>query len=748
VAPPDAVGYTSVAEEPAVELDEQGEAAGGLPLDIATLIIGLWRRKYIFAVCVMMFMGLAVVAADALGKKLYRASTVLVYKPQGADAVDVYTPLPLPTQLHLVKLAPNLEEVRARLHLSVKPRSIGEAITVHVEKQTQVLALRGEWDSAEGVAGIVRELRDVFLENQVRLRRKEIGKRILSLEATLASVVRKLEAADSELQKFTVEHRVVDLDKEAQWLLEELTSVNLLLDAANVSMKTNALQAENLDKVIADLKRRVAQEQQQSTSMDQLSNVNLRIQRLRESIVEDVSLRGRSVDLAQRQLEYETSKRLFDQGLISKVQLEQARAAYEKQRIVTEDSDQIKEWRGQIEKLDKVMIPSDDVTPSGRMLEEMMSKAFNIQLEQVSVSARVEHLQEALARVQGKLGTLPELQRTFYALTREVEVGVAEKKRLEGLLGISRRIHQTDEPDFLVVADAKQPVRPSKSNKKLVAIAVAALGFIFGLVLIAGLELLDRKLKSPADIRARTKLPVLAAIATQSADERSFSKKGKKSRKHERVESFDRGLPEGIKLATRRVTRMLPTDNRRLLVTACGSGEGTTSVTVAMAECFARRGHRVLVVDAHLEDRSDNSGITELAPYPEEGPPPSLGDFLLSPQVELESLVLPTVFPGVECIPRGRECSNECFDLPRMGELLEEADRHFGFVLIDGPPIGECLDADGLAQIAGGTLFVVRSRSCSAGVLKRTLARLDEVGCNVVGVVANDVGKLYMSYAS
>ena len=70
MAPPDAVGYTSVAEEPAVELDEQGEAAGGLPLDIATLIIGLWRRKYIFAVCVMMFMGLAVVAADALGKKL------------------------------------------------------------------------------------------------------------------------------------------------------------------------------------------------------------------------------------------------------------------------------------------------------------------------------------------------------------------------------------------------------------------------------------------------------------------------------------------------------------------------------------------------------------------------------------------------------------------------------------------------------------------------------------------------------
>jgi Mrp family chromosome partitioning ATPase len=87
----------------------------------------------------------------------------------------------------------------------------------------------------------------------------------------------------------------------------------------------------------------------------------------------------------------------------------------------------------------------------------------------------------------------------------------------------------------------------------------------------------------------------------------------------------------------------------------------------------------------------------------------------------------------------------------RMRLLLEESESKFDWVLLDAPPVGLMADANLLARLTHGVLFVISAGTTSYGSIDRAIAELGRE--RIIGTVLNrvDDGQIpgdYQYYAS
>ena len=109
--------------------------------------------------------------------------------------------------------------------------------------------------------------------------------------------------------------------------------------------------------MVADLKDTVAREQNTNANLESLSDLNIRIGKLKESIREDKEYRANVIEMSEKQDEMERAKKLLQTGAISQLEYQRAVAVYEKTKVSVQDTDQIKAWRAELDKLQKVVIP-------------------------------------------------------------------------------------------------------------------------------------------------------------------------------------------------------------------------------------------------------------------------------------------------------------------------------------------------------------------------------------------------------
>jgi capsular exopolysaccharide synthesis family protein len=167
-----------------------------------------------------------------------------------------------------------------------------------------------------------------------------------------------------------------------------------------------------------------------------------------------------------------------------------------------------------------------------------------------------------------------------------------------------------------------------------------------------------------------------------------------------------------------------------VMVTSAVPREGKTLTVVNLAltlsESYARR---VLLIDADLRWPSvhqvlgipNEVGLTEVL-QGREGP---------LPLVELS--------PCLSVLPSGRPGPSPLAGLTseRMGELLDECEGRFDWVLLDTAPVGLLPDARLLARMLRAVVFVIGAHSTPAAVVERAIA---EIGTEcIIGTVLNGV---------
>lgn len=274
-----------------------------------------------------------------------------------------------------------------------------------------------------------------------------------------------------------------------------------------------------------------------------------------------------------------------------------------------------------------------------------------------------------------------------------------------------------------VIKPAVAPASPSSPNVPLNLLLGLLAGLATGVGVAVLRTVLDTQVRGEADIRPFTSAPVLGGIAYEE-DAAKKPLLTQAQPQSPRAESF-RQLRTNIQFAH------VSHESKALLVTSSLPGEGKSTTAINLALAMAQAGQSVALVDADLRRPMVASylGLEATA---------GLTTALIG-RAEIGDLLQPWGSDELYVLTAGRIPPNpsELLGSAKMKQLINHLERTFDAVIIDAPPLLPVTDAAVLAQEVGGVVLVIGSQKVRTNEVEKSLAALDMVEADLLGVVLN-----------
>lgn len=166
-------------------------------------------------------------------------------------------------------------------------------------------------------------------------------------------------------------------------------------------------------------------------------------------------------------------------------------------------------------------------------------------------------------------------------------------------------------------------------------------------------------------------------------------------------------------------------------ITSSSSGDGKTSLTLALGMSFAVAGFRTLLVDADLVGR----GLSRQLKVADS---PGLSDAVTAGRLNGEVQAGPLA--GISVLPAGNSAGfdPEMLSTQALSGLFQSCRANFDIVLVDTGPVLGSLEANLTAPLSDGVVLLV-SRGQSVKLVRSTLQRLEQLRTPCLGMVFNKV---------
>lgn len=259
------------------------------------------------------------------------------------------------------------------------------------------------------------------------------------------------------------------------------------------------------------------------------------------------------------------------------------------------------------------------------------------------------------------------------------------------------------------------------------------LGLILGLALTFVFETLNDLVRTPGDVSRFLHLPLLGVIPDASED-----------RAVRRVDPCHVVLdaPHSLLGESYRRCRtnldLTGQDKHKVLLIGSGDpDDGKTSLACNLAEAFAVKHEKVLLIDANLRQPAVHLAFpptgTRKAP---KRSPEGLTAFLLG-QCDVDELIVTSHVSGLDLIYAGSPTDNPADLLAsrRIDELIAAVVDRYDRIIIDSPPALIVSDVKVLARVADASVLVFNTSMTRKGAAQRTIAELQDVDANIVGCV-------------
>lgn len=351
------------------------------------------------------------------------------------------------------------------------------------------------------------------------------------------------------------------------------------------------------------------------------------------------------------------------------------------------------------------------------------------------MTAQLSALNKKIGELESTLKQLPDLQRRYLQLYREVEV---KNQLYTSLLNSYQqlRIAKAGEIGNVRIVDhAIEPVEPIKPKKLIILVLSIFVGGFLGTLLALLRNMLRSGIKDSSEIENNLDLPVYATVPRSLVQEsRNKILKKKKTIPILAVKNSDDIAIESLRSMRTAIHFALSSAKNNLITISGPAPEiGKSFISTNLATILAQSDKRVLIVDADLR-----RGY--LHKYFNYDTQPGLTEFLNGQQT-LDAVIRPTEVPGLSIISRGKSPANpsELLSSAQFKALLDQLSEKFDHVIIDTPPILAVTDGVIIAQYTGVNLVIARYAKTQMKELELTLNRFEQAGVKVNGFILNDI---------
>ena len=367
-------------------------------------------------------------------------------------------------------------------------------------------------------------------------------------------------------------------------------------------------------------------------------------------------------------------------------------------------------------------------TIESQIQEEVRRIVSGLEAQAQVAGGRVASLQGTVARSRGELASnsaasvkLADLQRNADAVRTLYEGYLARYRQTSTQQGL-------EGSDARILSAADVPTKPSSPKLSLFLIFALGAGIAAGAVAVVLRELLDRSLRTPDSIEAKTGLPTLASVP-----------------------SFESAFPEDTPTSSRAIILDRPfsafTESLRMLlaalktsdspsqvvvITSALPGEGKSTVAASLAQTAAIGGQRAVLVECDVRRRPGR----DLAARPDRG----LLD-VLSGAVPLDAALVVDEQSGLTTLPLSKQVLGPADTLgsAAMDKLIADLRARFELIILDTAPVLAIAETRLIAAKGDAVCYLIRWGKTPANAAAAGVRMLEEAGAPLSGAVLSHV---------
>ncbi|EQA6022842.1 polysaccharide biosynthesis tyrosine autokinase [Acinetobacter baumannii] len=358
------------------------------------------------------------------------------------------------------------------------------------------------------------------------------------------------------------------------------------------------------------------------------------------------------------------------------------------------------------------------------------------------INGQLAAINKQIGELNSTLKQLPDVQRQYLQLYREVEVKTQLYTALLNSYQQLRIAKAGEIGNVRIVDTAIEPVQPIKPKKLLVLILSVFVGGFIGTLIALLRNMLRTGIKDSGQIENELDLPVYATVPRSPIQESRIKiLKKKKSIPILAVKNSDDIAIESLRSIRTAIHFALANAKNNIIMIAGPSPEvGKSFISTNLATIFAQGDKRVLLIDADMRRGYMHK-------YFDVDVKPGLSE-LLSGQADLQKVLHKTQVTNLDVITRGKSPTNpsEILSSNQFKELLEQLQSQYDHIIIDTPPVLAVTDGIIISQYTGVNFIVARYAKSQMKELELTVNRFEQAGVKVNGFILNDIQRASAGY--
>lgn len=321
---------------------------------------------------------------------------------------------------------------------------------------------------------------EIFIKKYSLLKVGQSNDAVAYFEKRLAEMAIKLKEAEDKLLDFNVNNTIINYYEQTEQVTTQQEKIELKLQDTKMEFESATAVLNKIEKEV-----------------ETRFKINLKNK-------EVFSIRKELVECNLRLANYE-----FEQN--NKISLSDLRA--EKSKL-----EKLLEF-----KIDSITV--FDTKSQGMEAQKILSEWLDAVKAVESSNANFKSMKERIVEFMKQFKQYAPLGATIKRIEREIDINEREYLYILSQLGLAKQKQQNTDmvSDMKIIDEAKLPLYPLPSKKKLYVIVGVLLSLILFIVTLFIIELLDKRIKTPSKLLSLTNLVVLGAFCEKSNNKKAIN---------------------------------------------------------------------------------------------------------------------------------------------------------------------------------------------------------------------------------